>query len=517
MQAFNCHAQFPWSQRISAANNWPEGEPNIGLALDTNDNCYVTGFFDNTNNFGGITLSNRSVGGSDIFVAKYSSAGTLQWVQQAGATTINYGRAVGVDNNTNVYIAGGYSGQAKFGGTTLAASSGGNFFLAKYNNAGVVQWVRQSTGGSSDVSGIGLAVDGAGNSYALVAVDYLGGSAASITFGSKTVNIPADNGSPVMILVKYDNTGAAQWAQLMGGSDEIFATRVVVDASGNVYVRGGFYSTLTIGATTLTISAGADENMYVAKFNGSGALTWVQQIDGGSTAEGGVAVDPVGNVFVSGAFTGTLDLGGGILLTNVAGPTAPFGDSFLIKYNSVGSLQWAEVAGGTNGAFYWDLALDAQTNIYAAGIWGINAAVVKYNLSGTLQWNSSASGPPAAPVSSGVTKCAVDSSGHCYIDGFYQGTATFGSNTLQPLEAFNFFVSEVTGPVPLSLSAPKTSGSNFAFQVSGPSGSNYVLQVSRNLLTWNSLVTSTIPVSGSVTLTNPISGSNQGFYRTYLK
>ena len=117
----------------------------------------------------------------------------------------------------------------------------------------------------------------------------------------------------------------------------------------------------------------------------------------------------------------------------------PFSPNTTVLVRSSGR----KPAGGTNGGFYWDLALDAQTNIYAAGFLGSDAAVAKYYPAGTLQWTYSASGPPASPVSSGVAKCAVDSTGNCYLAGFYQGTATFGTNTLQPQETWNFFLTEV--------------------------------------------------------------------------
>ena len=140
-------AQFQWSQRIASAASLPEGELNVGLTLDTNANCYVTGWFDGTNNFGGTTLTNQSAGGSDIFVAKYNSAGALQWAQRAGGTKVNYGRAVGADTNGNIYVTGGYQGPATFGNTNLSATSGEQFFIAKYTNSGAVKWVQTSTGG----------------------------------------------------------------------------------------------------------------------------------------------------------------------------------------------------------------------------------------------------------------------------------------------------------------------------------------------------------------------------------
>jgi hypothetical protein len=80
-------------------------------------------------------------------------------------------------------------------------------------------------------------------------------------------------------------------------------------------------------------------------------------------------------------------------------------------------------------------------------------------------------------------------------------------------------VVNVTVTVPVILSAPQiTVGkTNFTFLLSGPAGSNYVLQVSTNLLNWTPDSTSTIPVSGTVNLTNAISGYNNRFYRVHLQ
>ena len=54
-------------------------------------------------------------------------------------------------------------------------------------------------------------------------------------------------------------------------------------------------------------------------------------------------------------------------------------------------------------------------------------------------------------------------------------------------------------------------------ELSGPAGSNYVVQISTNLFNWTSVVTSTIPVGGSINLTDnvdvPITNYNRRFYR----
>jgi len=509
LSSASARAQFQWATRVATTTSFSGGGgPLIGLSLDSQDDCYVTGWFDGTNNFGGVTLTNQSSGGTDIFVARYNSAGALQWAQRAGGSpgNLNTGRQVGVDTNGDVYVAGHVYGPASFGSINLPASAYQNFFLAKYNSAGEVQWVQQAVA-DYNIRCKGVAVDAAGNSYALL---YLMG-AGDVTLGTTNLNNPSDDDYSLGF-VKYDSAGAVQWAQLLGapGSSDTSGCAVAVDTVGNVFVCGLFQGSLTIGTNTLTGSA-TSWNIFVAKFNNSGGLIWAQQPAGGNPSAGvGAAVDKAGGVYVAGQFTGTISFGG-IMVTN--------GGGFLAKYSSTGVIQWADQA----AAQYGNVAVDGETNVYAAGVLNSDAAVAKYNPAGTLQWTYSASGPPASPYASVAMKCAADSTGNCYLAGWYQGTASFGTNTLQPQETWNFFLAEVassitSSPPPVVLSKPQITANkaDFIFQFSGPAGSNSVLQVSTNLLTWSSISTSTIPVSGSITLTNATGGYNRRFYRVLL-
>jgi hypothetical protein len=343
--AASVQAQFQWAEPIATTTSALTGGQAAGMTLDSRDNIYVTGWFDGTNDFGGVTLTNESFGGEDIFVAKYNSSGALQWVRRAGGSpgNFNFGQGVGVDTSGNVYVTGGFSGPADFGSTNLPGSLDGSqaFFLAKYDNGGTVQWVQQSSG-YSDVNGNGLAVDGAGNSYA---VGY-NNDGETITFGLKTLVNPSTDGYSGF-LVKYDTTGTAQWAQSLGGDDEVWTTKVAVDTNGNVYVRGSFGSkktsgaTLTIGTSNL-VCIGSLKNMFLAKFDNSGALIGLQHPTGGNVDDGGVAVDQARNMYVTGWFDGTLDFGGGVSLIS-SGAT---NNAFLAKYSSSGAIQWARKAGG---------------------------------------------------------------------------------------------------------------------------------------------------------------------------
>jgi uncharacterized repeat protein (TIGR03803 family) len=92
---------------------------------------------------------------------------------------------------------------------------------------------------------------------------------------------------------------------------------------------------------------------------------------------------------------------------------------------------------------------------------------------------------------------------------YFSGLGTVFSISLAPVSpiAPSFF-----------LSAPKISvgRTNFTFLLSGPAGSNYVLQVSTNLSNWNPVSTSAIPVSGTINLTNAINNYNRRFYRAVI-
>ena len=129
--------------------------------------------------------------------------------------------------------------------------------------------------------------------------------------------------------------------------------------------------------------------------------------------------------------------------------------------------------------------------------------------SGDLQFDA------AVLIKEAATTAAV---GTWYLPGYNIGTE-FGlggsANFSFTLSKFRF---ALTLP-PLILSAPQMTAAktNFDFVLSGPAGSNYVLQVSTNLFNWNLASTSTIPVSGSITLTNTINGYKQSFYRVHLQ
>ncbi len=156
---FSSSGTHTWSQRFGGASDDVVNK----VALDGSGNVVATGYFNGSANFGGGTLS--SSGGRDIYVAKYSSAGAHDWSKRIGGTLDDVASSVAVDGGANVVITGNFaSSSVDFGGGALLNSGGADIFLAKYSSAGTHVWSKRF-GGSFTANEMGndVTTDGAGN------------------------------------------------------------------------------------------------------------------------------------------------------------------------------------------------------------------------------------------------------------------------------------------------------------------------------------------------------------------
>ncbi|MGH8564958.1 MAG: SBBP repeat-containing protein, partial [Gammaproteobacteria bacterium] len=142
----------------------------------------------------------------------------LVWARQAGGTSSDEARGIGVDGSGNSYVTGRFRDTATFGpgetNETMLTSAGGNdVFVAKYDSLGDLVWAKRA-GGTSDDDGRGIAVDGSGNSYVT------GFFPDTATFGPGETNetmLTSAGGNDVFV-AKYDSLGDLVWAKRAGGT-----------------------------------------------------------------------------------------------------------------------------------------------------------------------------------------------------------------------------------------------------------------------------------------------------------
>ncbi len=326
----------------------------ISIAVDGNGNSYVTGHFQSSSiTFGTDTLTNA--GGSDMFVVKYDASGNVVWAKSAVGNGDDSGNGIALDGNGNTYVTGNFfSSSITFGSTTLTNAGAGwdDMYIVKYDASGNVVWAK-SAGGTVNDGGSGIALDGIGNSYVTGIFN-----SPSITFGSTTLTNAGDYD---MFIVKYDTSGAVVWAKSAGGSWREASTGIAVDASGNSYVTGYFASpSITFGSTTLTGTGTND--MFIVKYDASGAMVWAKSTGTISVNQGSITVDGSGNSYVTGNFQSSSITFGTYTLTNAGGE-----DVFIVKYDASGNAIWAKSSGGSSNDNGNGIAVDGSGNIYVTG------------------------------------------------------------------------------------------------------------------------------------------------------
>lgn len=347
-----------WKQLLQSAGD----NSARGVAIDGQGNVIATGNFVATVDFGGINLTSvDDLFGhrwADIFVAKYSSSGVLQWAKRFGGTQPDLGDAVAVDANDNIFVCARLnSANADFGSFTL--SSGGNVdvALAKLNSSGTVLWAKRIGGLDIDWAH-GLAVD-RGSGDVLVTGEFWGAT----DFGG---GVRTNSGAADIFVAKYSGAdGSYRWDRTIGSGGMDQGYGVAVDArTGNVIITGASGGSLDFGGGP--ISGG----IFLAAYSSSGNYLWAQGYGASSVNDGGlsVAIDAAGTlVMVGEAYAGAVNFGGQWLIGN--GNANYVIAAFSLTGNSPPVYKWAHRAGGgMNGVSVGTtVAIDAFGQATAGG------------------------------------------------------------------------------------------------------------------------------------------------------
>ena len=297
--------------------------------------------------------------------------------------------------------------------------------------------------------------------------------------GNVYVSSNLEVGTTTISTIVSDGAPSVSWAKSIGGTGSDYGRGIATDSSGNVYVIGKYSGSFTIGSTTLT-SAGSND-VFVAKYDTSGTAQWARSIGGTSSDTGrSIATDSAGNVYVTGIYYGSVTIGSTTLNSLYSY------DTFVVKYDTSGTVQWAKSIGGTNSDYGYGIAADSAGNVYVTGIYSgtatfapgttltsagySDAFVAKYNTSGTVQWAKSIGGT----INDSGQAIATDNNGNVYVTGYYGGTATFAPGTTLTSEGSNdAFVAkyDTSGTVQWATSIGGT-GSDIGYGIATDSAGN---------------------------------------------
>jgi len=369
----------------------------------------------------------------------------LDWAKQATSTgDYNNGNAIVTDAAGNIYTCGRFSGTADFdpGPATFNMTAEGvtDIFMMKQDAAGQLLWAKKiGTTSPNTNQAVSMAIDASGNIY----ITGIYGATTDFDPGPGITYLNFGGGWNDAFIAKFDAAGSFVWAKAYSGIADESGSDIAVDNAGNVYACGNFSGTVDFdpGPGVFNMTA-AQVAGYVTKLDAAGNFIWARKLDGaGSYLAGGMAVSPSGNVYLIGSVLDDAidaDPGAGIASITPEG----FIDACVIKLDNNGNFGWVKQIGGFfSMAFGLKIAVDAQENIFPAGVYagGIDFSsapsmslssnatedifLAKLDAAGNFLWTKSTAGNTGALTE--LYTLQTDAGGNLYTGGFFKNTVDF--------------------------------------------------------------------------------------------
>lgn len=418
-----CPGEVEWALAATGT-----GEQTVyDVAVDSSGNTLVAGVFTGSVTLGGTTF--LSSGGLDALLAKVDAAGNPVWLKRFGGLGDQVLRGVAVDGGGNVYLAGYFAGSITIGQETLLTDGAGDvdMFVAKLSPQGDKVWARDfGSGESAGQLALGIAVNGGGDAF------ITGSFNGSITFGGSTVN---DEGNGDMFLAGMDTQGTPQWIQRWGSSGS--GQRGTGVAVGNaVFVCGEARGYFNIGNSS--IDAGLYYDILAMRADaGNGTPGWASSYGDPVLPPDqyayDLALDPLGNVLLTGQISGTVDFGGEPL-------DPPSYGGYIVKFSDTGQHAWSKTF-GDNSLRGRGIAADSASNVLLTGDFlgaadfgggaltaagGVSLFVAKLGPDGNHLW-SRRFGDEQDQIGVAVAVAPTD---HALVAGHFRGQLDFGTATL---------------------------------------------------------------------------------------
>src|ERR1035437_9378400 len=259
---------------------------------------------------------------SSLFTFHCLSQPAIQWEKCLGGSGTDNGSAI-IQTNDGGYLACGFSNSHN---GDLNNTNSGGAWVVKLDSNGSIQW-QKSYGGSSYGDFL----------YSIVQTNDGGYVLAGYTESTDGDLLNSGNhGNVDMWVLKIDDTGLVQWSKCYGGSgiDYGFCIKQTTDGGyiftgetesndGDIVGNHGFY------------------DVWVVKLNDTGTIQWSKCYGGSDQDESLSIIQTTDGGYIFAATT-----------ASVAGdvPVHIYGSDWIVKLDSIGTIQWDKCYGGTNGS-----------------------------------------------------------------------------------------------------------------------------------------------------------------------
>ena len=326
---------------------------------------YVTGYT-NSSNFpitAGV-YDNIPNGGYDVFISRFSSLSTLLSSTFLGGSNDDYATSIRTDQAGNVFVVG-YTNSSNFptfAGYDNSYNGGYDIFISKLSSSLSSLIASTYLGGTNNDYARSLFIDQSGNIF-------VSGYTNSSNFPVVSGYDNTYNGGQDAFVSKLNNSlNSLVASTYLGGSSDDYATSLLIDQSGNVYVAGYTNSSdfpTTPGVYDNSYNGGYDA--FISRLNNSLSSLSASTYLGGSNNDYATSIrmDQSGNIFVAGYTTSSdFPVTAGAYDNSYNGGS----DVFISKFNnSLSTLLASTFLGGSSSDYATSLLIDQIGNVYVAG------------------------------------------------------------------------------------------------------------------------------------------------------
>lgn len=315
-----------------------------------------------------------------IYFLSFSQSPSIQWTKCLGGSNDDVFASI-IPTNDGSYIIGGYTASNDFDVTGNHGPY--DFWILKINSSGALIW-QQCYGGTISET-MGCMISTFDNNY--------------VACGAANSNDGQVGGVHGGVLddywvLKIDSSGNLGWHHVYGGTGLEWGVNCIIQTMDSGYIVSGTTASSDGDVTCNYV----DDNFWIVKISITGTLQW-QHCYGGSGIDNPQAIKQTtdGGYILTG---GTTSNDGDITFHHGGNG----GDAWIIKLDSLGSIQWEKCYGGTEvDVFTSILVLNdgylvfGSTQSNDGDVVGNHGSVdywlISINNTGGIQWQKCYGGP----------------------------------------------------------------------------------------------------------------------------
>ena len=347
------------------------------------------------------------IGKNNGFIAKYDNSKELQWAKVVGGSKSDYINSLSETSDGGILV-GGYFTSSEIEleeNVVLENTSSCNGMIIKYNTLGSVDWTKTIGGSDTRIKSVQETND---NGY--IVAGYF--RSQTLDLGNGTI-LEKGSGYNTEMVIKYDMALNVEWAKTEGEGINIFIEEA--DDNGFVLYNGSIIKYNSIGEIEWKKEIKSNVNSLLELTSSECLIIEDKAISKYSFCDipevkverrenADISIESMINNGISGYIAGgyfedTIDLGNGIILESNGGL-----DAAIIKYSSMGNVEWARTIGGEeveqinyitstsdNGViavgYFTSLSIDLGNNIFLdLTDDDLTRMVIKFNSNGETEW-----------------------------------------------------------------------------------------------------------------------------------